>query len=116
MNVTNRQLRSLAVAAFLAVTVLSACVTPAAQWRAVAPSPCADTTYLQLKRQHPDSLSEREWQRFQSLDTACTEAQARARERAVIETEHGGWMGMGHGGISAGFMTAVMVAMMITMW
>ena len=53
------------------------------------PVPCTDSLYLQLKRVHPDSLSERAWQRLQSLQADCVSARA--------QPEHGrtGMMGMG---------------------
>ncbi len=117
MPITNRKLRLLSVVALLSVTVLAACAMPARQWRASTPAPCTDSTYLQLRRQHPDSLSDREWQRFQSLDAACADARTFVRELAVNRSGHSGWMGLHHVGAAAGLvMTAIMASMMITMW
>lgn len=57
------------------------------------PIACRDSLYLRLARQHPDSLSERAWQRLQGLDSAC----ALARHRAPLESHGTGMMGMGSG-------------------
>lgn len=113
MTSNRRRMRSLAIIAVLAVAAVSACVTPGAQWRATTPAPCADSTYLELKTQHPDSLSEREWQRFQNLDNACAEARVRARDDSAGHAD--GWMGMNRGGMALGVMTALMIVMMFAM-
>lgn len=77
-----------------AVLLLSGCTTSSLP-RAHGPEPaaCADSLYVRLARQHPDSLSERAWQRLQSLDSTC----ARARAQAAGDTRGMGMMGMAHG-------------------
>ena len=70
-----------------------------------APAACTDSLYVQLSRQHPDSMSERVWQRFQALDSAC----ARARTQAVDASLGMGMMGMGHGGGRAWTILAALV-------
>lgn len=85
-------------ALFLAtVSVLAACATTAPH-TASAPQPaaCSDSLYVRLNHQQPDSLSERSWQRLQSLDSACVRARAHADYEAR-GTGMGGMMGMGHG-------------------
>ena len=60
----------------------------------MAPVACSDSVYVQMSRQHPDSLSERSWQRLQSMERACDSARAQApRESGGM-----GMMGMDHGG------------------
>ena len=74
--------------------LLTACATTSPRHaRATKPAACSDSVYVQLAHQHPDSMSERAWQRFQSLDSACV----RARSQAPAESHAGGMMGMGHG-------------------
>ena len=79
------------------------------------PAACTDSLYVQIARQHPDSLSERAWRRLQSLDSAC----ARARAATVSDTRGMGMMGMAHGQnrywvILAPLIMAGMAVMMIT--
>lgn len=68
---------------------LSGCA--ARQAHVQEPAPCSDSLYLQLKRQHPDSLSERAWERLQALERNCTAA------RTQRSSEMNGMMGMGSG-------------------
>jgi hypothetical protein len=103
----------LGVSAALALILLAGCMTPAHQVRYAAPNPCTDSVHVGLKQQHPDSLSEREWQRLQDLEREC--ASVRVSESNGEPTTHAGWMGI-HRTAGAGIMTAVMLAMMITMW
>lgn len=99
----------------VAAVLLAGCAAPASRaTHAPPPVACTDSLYLQLARQHPDSLSERAWTRLQSLDSAC----ARARTRPENDTRGMGMMGMGHGGsrawtILAPVIVASMAAMMI---
>ena len=100
--------------AVISVALFAACITPATHPAPVPePAPCADSSDIQLRQQHPDSLSARAWQRFQTLDRDC----AAARAQASRETN--GMMGMWHGGghlMGVGIATVVMAAMMISMW
>ena len=74
--------------------VLSGCAPAASRAvHAAQPAACTDSIYVHLSRQHPDSLSERSWQRLQSLDSAC----ARARAAAPTDPHGTGMMGMGTG-------------------
>ena len=98
----------------LALALLAACVPSTSRLSPVAAaSPCGDSSYGRLRRQDPDSLSVREWQRLQALDRECATAHAQvSREpNAMTGTWHNGrhWL---MGGIA----TVVMVAMMISMW
>ena len=75
--------------------VLSGCAPAASRAvHAAQPSACSDSIYVHLSRQHPDSLSERSWQRLQSLDSAC----ARARAAAPADPHGTEMMGMGGSG------------------
>ena len=77
-----------------ATLVIIGCATSSPpQAHAPAPVACSDSLYVQLARQHPDSMSERAWRRFQSLDSACV----RARSETVSDMRGMGMMGMGHG-------------------
>lgn len=100
------------LAILLSTAFLSGCATPAVRQRHVhEPTPCTDTLYLQLRRQHPDSLTERAWQRLQSLDQACA-----AARRASEQKETPVMMGMAHGGAAGVAVVAgalVMVLLMI---
>ncbi|HEY0673240.1 MAG TPA: hypothetical protein VGD27_13260 [Longimicrobiales bacterium] len=114
MKNLNRRKWSL-LSATLAAVIVAACAASAGRRTASLPVPCADSTYVHLKRQHPDSLSEREWQRFKTLDSACTQAETHARSTDANRSAQGGRMGIS-GGVAAGFMTVLMAAMMVTMW
>ncbi len=75
-------------------SLLAGCATPASRTaHAPEPAACTDSVYVRLARQHPDSLSERAWQRLQSLDSAC----ASARTHTANDARGMGMMGMGHG-------------------
>ena len=111
---SDRIVRSLRGVAVVSLAPLAACATPATR-RAdvVEPSPCVDSTYVQLKRTHPDSLSDRAWQRLQSLEHACVASRGQSPEKTSR------MMGTGHLGahwIAIGIGTAMMVAMLIAMW
>ena len=101
-----------AIAVFCLALVAS-CATPATRAVRVAePVPCADSTSVQLKRQHPDSLSDRSWQRLQSLDRACAAARAESSLGA-----RSGTTGAGNSGGHLMWVGAVvmMVAMVVAM-
>lgn len=95
------------------LALLAGCATPARRPVPVAePAPCSDSTYVQLKRQHPDSVSERGWQRLQSLDRDCAATRAESSYRGTSAT-----MDAGHHGGRRIWLGAVvtMVAMMFAM-
>ena len=74
------------------------------------PAPCSDSLYVELRRQHPDSLSEREWQRLQTLEQAC------AAVRTQRDGDMNGMMGMGSGrGLLWMGLVMVGIGMVITM-
>jgi hypothetical protein len=99
------------------IAAVSACAPPTA---AHVPEPvaCADSQYVALKREPPDSLSEREWQRLQALDRDCATARSAAQG---THDQSAGMMGMGrgHGGgwrMLGLVAIAVMVVTMSTLW
>lgn len=51
-----------------------------------APEPvaCREPLYLELRDTHPDSLSERAWDRLQQLDAACRTERSRQAERPAV--------------------------------
>lgn len=58
---------------------------------------CSDAIYLELSREHPDSLSDRAWERLQQLEAACE--RGRSRTDNVDSAIHGshhrdGWIWM----------------------
>jgi len=73
------------------VGAITACAPSTRHASVPQPAPCADSLYVQLKGQHPDSLSERAWQRLQSLERDC------AATRTQVHAETSSMMGMGHG-------------------
>ncbi len=82
-----------AVPMLAASLLLGSCATVSPPLRAHAPEPaaCSDSLYVQLARQHPDSLSERAWLRLQSLDSACV----RTRTHSAGDSHDMRMMGMG---------------------
>lgn len=108
--------RVLRGSAVLTVALFAACAAPATQpvthpSAAAAPAPCADPSYVELRQQHVDSLSQREWERLQTLDRQCVAARAQAPHNANGMSHGAGHM-MGAGIVAS----VVMVAMMISMW
>lgn len=102
--------RSAVVGLALLVACVPATTHPA---RAAAASPCADSSYVKLRQQPPDSLSTREWNRLETLDRACAGAGAQAHRDA--DAMSGSAHGRGHW-MGAGIATVIMVAMMISMY
>lgn len=94
------------LALFLA---LSGCA--ARQAHLQEPAACSDSLYVQLQRQHPDSLSARAWERLQTLEQTC--AAARAKRNGDMS----GMMGMGSGRsmLWMGLVMVVGVGMAFTM-
>ena len=96
--------------AVLSVLLLASCATPSTRRGYVTePLPCSDSAYVQLKQQHPDSLTERAWERLQVLERSCVTARA----QSVRETS--GMMGVGRGA-GMGIGALIMLAMVIAMW
>ena len=75
------------------------------------PASCSDSLYVQLKRQHPDSLSERAWERLRTLEQNCAAA------RTQRNGDMNGMMGMGssRGLLWMGLVMVVGVGMALTM-
>lgn len=97
--------------AAVGILSLSACAPPPPTGHAPEPSPCTDSLYVSLKRQHPDSLSERAWQRLEALDRECATARTQA-----AHADQGGMMAGGmHGGRKWGLLGMVTVAAMLAM-
>ena len=102
--------------AVLAMALLVACATPATHPAtepapAAAPTPCADPSYIALRQQPVDSLSAREWQRFQTLEAECSASRRQATHNSHGALSHGGHM-MGVGIVA----TIMMAAMIVAMW
>lgn len=96
---------------------LGGCATRQAQQAQVPqPAPCSDSLYLQLKRAHPDSLSERAWQRLQNLDQACAATKTQATKTEATG-QMSGMMGMGSGRgvLLMGAVMVVGLVMVLTM-
>lgn len=79
--------------------------------RPIEPEPavCVAPSLTALRAEHPDSLSEREWQRLQTLERHCDLARAEVQVDGWHHaggTHHGWWVGSG----------VVMALMMIAMW
>ena len=86
-------MRSLYLAGFAvaAVIALSSCAS-GQRTHALQDTACADPLYLQLKTIHPDSLSEREYERLRDLEAACQ----LEKQVASQEQHRGGMMGASH--------------------
>lgn len=104
--------------AVIGVALLAACAIPATSAETqpsatAASSVCTDSSYSRLQSYHPDSLSERQWQRLQTLDRECAAARVTARHDShrTSGLSHGGHM-MGAGIIGS----VIMLAMVISMW
>ncbi len=70
---------------------------------------CVEPSLVALRAEHPDSLSEREWQRLQTLERDCDLARTEVYRDGWHHAggvHHGWWVGSG----------VVMALMMITMW
>lgn len=105
--------RTLPMLAAAALLLISCATTAPPRSHAMEPAACSDSLYVELSSQHPDSLSDRSWQRLQSLERAC----AAARAQKPSETGGMGMMGMDHGrgGLWTGFGMLVVVGMVIMM-
>lgn len=95
--------------------VLSFSGCAARQAHVMEPSPCSDSLYVQLKRQHPDSLSQRSWERLQALEQSC--AAARTQRNSEMNNETDAMMGLGSSRnfLWMGLLMVVGVGMALTM-
>ena len=107
-----RSVHRTAVVLIALIGAITACAPSTRHASVPQPTPCADSLYVRLKGQHPDSLSERAWQRLQSLERDC----AAARSQTHAETSS--MMGMGHGRVGRwmgmGLVAVVLMAIMMT--
>lgn len=72
------------IALFGTFLVAASCTAPQPESRpAPRSAACADSIYVELSREHPDSLSDRAWERLQQLDEACARDRNRAEEIAA---------------------------------
>lgn len=99
-----------------AALLLAACAQPATHISS-SPEPvqCTDPSYLELRRQNLDSLSDRSWQRLQALDRDCAAARAqvsRTGSAPASPARHSGGHMMGSGIVA----TIIMAAMVASMW
>jgi hypothetical protein len=104
--------RLLHAAAGFTIVLLAACTAlTTSATRPAAPAPCMDSTYLQLRQQHPDSLSERSWQRLQSLERECANARSMSQtSMSAANHGHGGlWKGIGAGVVMIAMALAVVL-------
>lgn len=92
-----------------AIIALGACAPAPKPAHAPEPAACADSLYVSLRRQHPDSLSERAWQRLLALDRECAAARIQ-----TMSMHDGGMMGMRHGG-GWGLLGLATIAVMVVM-
>lgn len=88
------------IIAVFCLAILASCATTGTRQVRVAEwAPCADSTYLELRRQHPDSLSERGWLRLQSLERDCATTREESSQRGtagMTDASHRGrsmWLG-----------------------
>ncbi len=100
----------LSIVAAAGLMILTGCAPAPSAAHPPEPAPCTDSVYVSLKRQHPDSLSERAWQRLQALDRECAAARAQ-----TTHARDGGMMGMGHGGGWGLLGLATIVVMVVMM-
>lgn len=94
--------------AALTLTAMGCATYPSRDPAPPEPVVCADPVLVELRAEHPDSLSEREWQRYQVLERRCDVARAETAQepRYWTHDHHVWWMGSG----------LVMTAMMLAMW
>lgn len=75
--------------------VLNACAaSPPPEQTAPASAACQNPVYVDLSTQHPDSLSDRAWERLQRLSAECSAEQAEA-ERVARRSgghHHAAWL------------------------
>jgi hypothetical protein len=98
------------LAAIALALTLAGCASTAPR-QPVEPEPavCVEPSLAALRAEHPDSLSEREWRRLQTLERYCDLARTEVRRdnwNHTGVTHPGWWVGSG----------VVMALMMITMW
>lgn len=71
--------RPVLVAVLLGTLLVAAgCTAPQPERRPEPrPTACSDSVYLKLTGEHPDSLSDRAWERLQQLEAACERDRSR---------------------------------------
>ncbi len=86
------------LAAVAIVTVAGCSVPEGGREPEPRPAVCADSVYLELAREHPDSLSDRAWERLQQLEAACDRRRAGSVDGAgaAVRADHHGndWVWM----------------------
>lgn len=98
------------------LVVLGSCAAPPPPNRpAPEPPSCRDPVYLELRAQHPDSLSDRAWDRLQELDAECRSQLAeQPADNATLGpgADHhlGGWLWMPAMMVLGGMMWLIMGA------
>jgi hypothetical protein len=96
--VAMRRTQTLLPLALPLVLVLGACASAPAPRRATPePEACREPIYLELKAEHPDSLSERSWERLQQLEAECRAELRQEPDRAnLVGGDHhrGAWLWM----------------------
>lgn len=94
------------------VFFLDACTsTPRAGRPVPEPAACQDSLYLELKAEHPDSLSDRAWERLQQLSAECrAEPGPEAASPTVPDGGHrfGMWLWMSATMVVGGLMWLMM--------
>ena len=118
MSSAGRTQRWLRASVMLSLALLAACATPVTRPAHIAePEPCRDSSYVELKRQHPDSLSERGWRELQLRERDCETARAKALQgmSQAMDAGPGGGHGMGLGAMAIMVMMGTM-GMMFGMW
>ena len=102
--------RRATILASVALSVAAAGCASATPRQTAEPEPvsCTDPSLVELRAEPPDSLSEREWQRLQSLERNCGLARAEGAGGTRDRTgdHHGWWMGSG----------LAMALMVVAMW
>ncbi len=80
------------------VLFLAACASaPAPRQATPEPEACREPIYLELKGEHPDSLSERSWERLQQLEAECrAELRQESDGADLVGGDHhrGAWLWM----------------------
>jgi hypothetical protein len=104
-----RTRRALTFAAMALSLGVAGCAS-AAPRQTVEPEPvaCTDASLMELRAEHPDSLSDRGWQQLQAFERECSLARAAAARETWGRPgdHHLWWMGSG----------LAMMLMMLAMW
>ena len=83
---------------FTVLLFLGACASAPVPGSTVPePEACRELVYLELKAEHPDSLSDRAWERLRQLDAECRADRSREPSRPDrVDADHhlGAWLWM----------------------